>query len=193
MIIFIKHLKQNLKYTWLIICYYLTNSNKHYGRYSFQKVNAIGDFQKYNFDDGSIWKVITGQDGKQYLVKEVDDEDEDKVVRTKLAKLQKKAELLVDQNNINSIVPVLFGNNNQFVSELLNSNIGSQVIDFVKQKFNSIVDEKLQAMNITDQSIKDMVINNISNKVLSGEIKNIDSIKYEIETYLENGQQPTQL
>lgn len=164
-----------------------------WGRYSFQKVNAIGDFQKYNFDDGSIWKVITGQDGKQYLVKEVDDEDEDRVIRTKLGNLQKKAELSVDQSNINTIIPILFGNNNTFLIELLKSNIGNQIVDFVKQSFNMIVEEKLKNMNVTDQSIKDLVVNNISNKVLSGEIKNIDSINYEIEIYLQNGENTIQI
>ena len=61
-----------------------------FGRYCFQKP-TISD-NKYNFDDGSIWKVITAEDGKQYLAKEVDDEDEDKVIRTKLASLKKQVE-----------------------------------------------------------------------------------------------------
>lgn len=156
-----------------------------WGRYSFQKVSEIGDFQKYNFDDGSIWKVITGQDGKQYLVKEVDDEDEDKVIRVKLAKLQKRAELNINNDNVNSIVNILFSDKNLFFDEIIkDQNLGSLILEFVKNRFLSIINDKLVAMNITDESIKNSVIDHVSNKVISGEINNIDSINFEIETFL---------
>ena len=39
-------------------------------------------------------------------------------------------------------------------------------------------------MNITDESIKNSVIDHVSNKVISGEINNIDSINFEVETFL---------
>ena len=63
-------------------------------------------------------------------------------------------------------------------------NLGSLILEFVKNRFLSIINDKLTAMNITDESIKNNVIDHVSNKVISGEINNIDSINFEIETFL---------
>ena len=52
-----------------------------WGHYAFVKRSEYND-GKYNFDDGSIWKVIKDEDGKEFLVKEVDDITE-AVIRTK--------------------------------------------------------------------------------------------------------------
>lgn len=37
---------------------------------------------KYSFDDGAIWKVIQGEDGKEYLVKEVENDEIIRVAST---------------------------------------------------------------------------------------------------------------
>lgn len=46
-----------------------------WGRYYFTKENKLGD-KTYDFDDGSIWKVMKGENGVEYLVKEVDNDEE---------------------------------------------------------------------------------------------------------------------
>ena len=58
------------------------------------------------------------------------------------------------------------------------------MLEFVKNKFLAIINDKLVAMNITDEAIKNNVIDHVSNKVISGEINNIDSINFEVETFL---------
>ena len=41
--------------------------------YAFSRAanNPLG-IQHYDFDEGTIWKVVSGKDGKEYLVKELD-------------------------------------------------------------------------------------------------------------------------
>ena len=51
-----------------------------WGHYAFVKQSDCNN--KYNFDDGSIWKIITDESGKEFLVKEIDDTTE-AVVRNK--------------------------------------------------------------------------------------------------------------
>ena len=52
-----------------------------WGHYTFIKRSDYNN-GKYNFDDGSIWKIITDEDGKEFLAKEVDDTTE-AVIRVK--------------------------------------------------------------------------------------------------------------
>ena len=58
------------------------NSNQFekiaFNRYYFNKQSSLGGLHKYNFDDGSIWKVIRDKNGKEYLVKEI---EENQVIR----------------------------------------------------------------------------------------------------------------
>lgn len=50
-------------------------------KYIFDKKASIGMLGSYNFDDGSIWVVSKDEEGNEILVKFVDEEDEEKILR----------------------------------------------------------------------------------------------------------------
>ena len=52
-----------------------------WGHYAFVRRCEYNN-TKYNFDDGSIWKIIIDENGKEFLVKEVDDVTE-AIIRVK--------------------------------------------------------------------------------------------------------------
>jgi hypothetical protein len=110
-----------------------------WGRYSFQKESAFGAFN-YEFDDGSIWRTMTAEDGKEYLVKEVDDENEDDVVRVKLASNQKES--LANDNNVKTIISILYDiKDNQLIEDLLKSNIKDQLYSILNNKLATRIDD----------------------------------------------------
>lgn len=89
---------------------------------AFEKPSKIAGLYDYNFDDGSIWTLKTYEDGQQYLVKEVQDDDEDTVIRKKATKagLQKD----VFTNKLNEILK----KNHIVVTSKLLSEIKNQVL-----------------------------------------------------------------
>lgn len=112
-----------------------------WGRYCFQRESALGMF-KYDFDDGTIWRVMTGEDGKEYLIKEVADNDEDEVVRTKVASAESIA---VNDNNVKTVLKILYDNlDNEFVQDLLASNIKSQVYSILSDKLDKTVQAQIE-------------------------------------------------
>lgn len=52
-----------------------------WGRYCFQRQSGIGELFNFNFNDGSIWKLATDEQGNQVLVKEVEEDEEQTPVR----------------------------------------------------------------------------------------------------------------
>lgn len=155
-----------------------------WGRYSFQKVNSIGDFQKFNFDDGSIWKVIVDEDGKEYLAKEVVDDNEDEVIRT--AGLKKSAGYFnnkIDNSNYSIYVKLIYDDNtlnsatnNQLFNDLLNSEIKNSIFNLLENKFNDIIMEKFQQYNIQDDIKRVDIIDKISNSIKDNSIYDNNSL-----------------
>ena len=147
-----------------------------WGRYTFQKASAICDFQKYNFDDGTIWKVITGSDGKQYLAKEVEDDDEEKVIRTKTASLNKRASINVDNNNASNICDMLFDTKDNFFKEIMNSDSSQVVIAFLKNYLDKYIDDSLKNNGILDTQRIENAKKVIYDQMNSNYIMNRDSL-----------------
>lgn len=144
-----------------------------WGRYCFQKCNSINGFTEYDFDDGSIWRTVTGEDGKQYLVKEVDDNDEDVVIRTKTASSIKIASSYTTDSTINNIIKIIYSDdvNSQFISDLLMSNVKQGLLTLLDNKIDILISEKAQQKNISDANalsgLKEYVSINISSNVIS--------------------------
>lgn len=113
-----------------------------WGRYCFQREGALGMF-KYDFDDGTIWRVMTGEDGTEYLVKEVDDEKDDEIVRVKTAGIDS---ILVNDQNVKTVIGILYDNldNNQFVKDLLESDIKSQIYSILNTKLANLIDTQIE-------------------------------------------------
>lgn len=148
-----------------------------FGRYCFQRP-SIND-GKYDFDDGSIWKVITAEDGKQYLAKEVDDKDEDEVIRTKLASLKKQAanDLVVTDNNINNLINILFSNLDTFYNQILQSDKKQMVFEFVKNYYDDFINSYIMQYNIQDQTLINSIKDEVNNQIANNQLLNLDSVK----------------
>ena len=146
-----------------------------WGRYCFQRnANETLGNEKYDFDDGSIWKVIKDEDGHEYLVKEVDDKDEDKVIRnSELKAAASKKQIFVNEDNAKNIVQILYNCNNRFVDDMLKV-ASNETIKMLNNKLNECIAEKIAENKfisspkylssvtasvesaITDKKIKDM-------------------------------------
>jgi hypothetical protein len=59
----------------------------------------------YDFDDGAVWRVEAGEDGEEYLVKTVEDDDDDRVVRCASA----HGEALVTGENYVDALQLIYG------------------------------------------------------------------------------------
>ena len=158
-----------------------------FGRYCFQRQMTPSD-KSYNFDDGSIWKVITADDGKQYLTKEVDDEDEEKIVRTKIAKLNKKAasDLVVNDSNANNLINILFENSDNFKNQILNSDKKQFIFDIIKEYYNNFLNSYLQKYNTIDQNLINSIKDEVNTQIMNGQILNMDSVKALIDAMVNN-------
>lgn len=113
-----------------------------WGRYSFQqqptftRESAIGMF-KYDFDDGTIWRVMQGEDGKDYLVKEVADTDDEEIIRTKVAS---NDDMTVNDNNVKTVLKILYDNlDDNFVKDLLASNLKNQLYSLIQGKLDNVI------------------------------------------------------
>lgn len=157
-----------------------------WGRYCFQRESALGD---YNFDDGSIWKLSQDESGNSILIKEVSDEDEDEVVRgntTKLASSIIKKATYANDNNLNSVTQMLYGQqlDGNFVNDLLTSSAKQGVLDMLDQKFDKVVSEKLTSAGVEDQTVVEEVKNLISSSVGS-QITDDETLENFITSYLD--------
>jgi hypothetical protein len=118
-----------------------------WGRYCFQRpqeITAAFGMFKYDYDDGSVWRVMTGEDGEEYLVKEVDDEKEDEVVRVKVANTDE--EIYINDNNVKSVIAILYDNveGNAFVEDLLQSNIKSTIHSLLNDKLKKTINSEIE-------------------------------------------------
>lgn len=147
-----------------------------WGRYCFQKNNSINGFEEYNFDDGSIWRVITDENGKEYLVKDVDDDNEDKVLRKKTASLSKIA-AYTDDNTMNSIIKVIYNTDidSQFLSDLVSSSLKQNIFSLLDEKINVLITEATQQKNIVDTTVIDNLKEYISTNIANNTITDLNT------------------
>lgn len=126
-----------------------------WGKYQY----IVGKTNKFGFDEGSIWTVIKDEDGNEYLVKEISD-DEERIVRCAsgetlidnpkelLNKLYKNNEILDDiddkkilNNILNNKIAKICRNINANCTNVEFERNKNKVINILKDKnFNDISD-----------------------------------------------------
>jgi hypothetical protein len=156
-----------------------------WGMYSFNRqANEQLGFTKYDFDDGSIWKVVKGSDGKDYLVKEVDDKDENKVVRTKTKQSTPKVASLendVTKENVKDVIHLLYDNvNDNFIDDMLQSS-ANELLKMVEEKLKNTINASIQMNKFISspkfaKDIKKEIVNGINKK----QIHTVAQLKYQI-------------
>ena len=115
----------------------LQNHFKNIGKNRFQKTTA--GVYDYSFDDGSIWELKTYENGEQYLVKTVDDENEDNVIRVKKAN---QSDIIKSEDEIENAIKVILERNKFVVSKQLVSNIKKDIVAKLIQ--SSSVEESIK-------------------------------------------------
>ena len=156
-----------------------------WGMYSFNRqANEQLGFTKYDFDDGSIWKVVKGSDGKDYLVKEVDDKDETKVVRTKVKQSIPKVASLendVTKENVKDVIHLLYDNvNDDFIDDMLQSS-ANELLKMVEEKLKNTINASIKMNKFISspkfaKDIKEKIVNGINKK----QIHTVAQLKYQV-------------
>lgn len=159
-----------------------------WGRYCFQKSSSINNFLDYNFDDGSIWRVISNDNGQQFLIKETEENDEDEVIR-KTASINKIASSeIVTEQNYKQIIHVLYPNFEEvdFFKDIMNINIiEKEIIKMLSDKINILITEKLQQYNIVDTNIINNIKDELLSQINSKKIIDKNSLEESIYNYIE--------
>jgi hypothetical protein len=139
-----------------------------WGRYAFQRESALGMF-KYDFDDGTIWKVMTGSDGKEYLVKEVSDENEEEVIRNKTASTNFE-KIAVNDNNVKTILKILYDNlDNEFINDLLATNVKEHVYSMLSNKLDKVIISQIEQNNFIQSPSYNKDIKEVITAAINGE------------------------
>lgn len=134
-----------------------------------QANNPLG-IKHYNFDEGTIWKVVAGKDGKEYLVKEIDDKDEDKIIRQPSEKAFQSTVLASSKANPKQLVKlckVLYNNPDEdFINDLVKYSSKS-LTEILNNKLNRVVTAELEQFNVTSpahgNAMKEKIIQAINN------------------------------
>ena len=128
-----------------------------WNRFSFErKANENLGYEEYPFDEGTIWKVVKDENGVEYLVKEVEDEDEDKVIRTKVANIMNSNQL-INEKNMNRAIEAFYGTlNKEFILDMAPAK--SAMVQVLNDKLDKIVQAELDGNKfISSPDYKDIV------------------------------------
>lgn len=159
-----------------------------WGRYCFQRESGVGELFEYNFNDGSIWKLATDEEGNQVLIKEVEDEDEDIVVRnvqdnrqqTITASSKNKDIKYASDISVKNIAKILY--DTEFTDSFLHE-ATPEVKNSLYKMFNSKIDDlivsKLKEQNIDD----DKEINEIKKLTATALTMDVNS-KYTLSKFI---------
>lgn len=133
-----------------------------WGRYSFERQSGVGELFEYNFNDGSIWKLATDDDGNSVLVKEVDEEDEENVIRntlqdnrqqTREAATKKKDIRYASDITVKTISKILY--DTTLTDEFLHDatpDVKNSLYKMLDSKLDKLISSKLQEQNINDEN-----------------------------------------
>mgnify|MGYP000951603106 CR=1 FL=1 len=151
-----------------------------WGRYCFQRESALGMF-KYDFDEGSIWKVIADpQTGEEYLVKEVSDENEDDIVRIKTASDTKQQ--FVNDETVHTIMSMLYDDvSNDLLKDIkASTDIKSGFYNMLNTKFEETIERIVVENHFINSpnhtaELKGVIKTAIDNKQLKSRI-NLDKL-----------------
>ena len=153
-------------------------------QYIKQANNTLG-LQHYDFDEGTIWKVITAEDGKEYLVKEVSDTNIDEVIRQK-DDINKKITVTASNNNKRDLIrlcKILYNNfNEEFIQDIVQY-APESLSNMINDKLNNIINSELKALNITSSNYHKQVREKIAFAIESNKITNRQQISNIIQNH----------
>lgn len=149
-----------------------------YNQYQFNKQanNSLG-WQHYDFDDGTIWKVMTAKDGKEYLVKEVNDKTNE-IIRQPYD--QVKENLMITASNksigkVKQLCNIIYGEiNTEFINDILQASV--DLLHILNHKLDLIINSELDYLNIQSNQYKQDVYDKIMQGIASNKITSREQI-----------------
>ena len=151
-----------------------------FGQYMFEK-NASWEMHHYPFDDGSIWRVATDEDGNQILIKEVSDFDKNQVKRVPKEDNVRTASLSVEDD---SWVHILFNDASDFYDALMASPLRTQVMAWLNERANTMLQGMVHEFKIPNDKLtdlEDMVKSNLGHQ-----IKDLTTLQDFVKAFAEN-------
>lgn len=140
-----------------------------FGRYSFTNVanNKLG-IEHYNFDEGTIWKVMKGKNGKEYLVKEVEDDNEDNVIRNSEKVVTATNQL--DGEKLKKVCKALYNNtSDELITDLVDALPGN-FNKIVNAKLSNVIESEMKQKSITSPEyiaeVREKVIDSINKDII---------------------------
>ena len=134
---------------------------------------------KYSFDDGSIWKVEKDENGNEYLIKEIDDDNN-------LVRVASDEKIIINNKNCENAINLLsiFQDKDEILNYILNDkNIKKLVFEKINNDIKNYVQEYISKNKYIES--KDMLedIMNIVGRLLnSNEIKTLSDLDKTIKT-----------
>ncbi|MDF2534302.1 MAG: hypothetical protein K0R18_459 [Bacillales bacterium] len=136
-----------------------------WGRYCFQRESGVGELFNYNFNDGTIWKLATDENGAPVLVKEVEEDEEETPVRnpqlaqqTKTAATKRKDVRYTSDVSFKTIANILY--DSSFGDAFLHDatpEVKHALYAMFNQKMDKLIISKLAEHGITDDDAVDEI------------------------------------
>ena len=152
-------------------CFKRIASNQY--EFTKQANNPLG-ITHYNFDEGTIWKVMTAKDGKDYLVKEIDDKTE-QIIRQPCEKAFSTMVITADNKDpqkIFKLCKLLYNDVNEDFIKDLTKYSSIALSSFLSNKLNNVIDSELEYLNITSPEYKKNVHEKIAMAINNNQISN---------------------
>ena len=123
------------------------------------------------------------------MVKEVDDNNEEVVIR-KTASLTKKASAVyVTDQTIQTTVAIVYNDqsitNSEFFADMIASGLKQNIYDFVNDKIDKLIDEKVQQQNIYDSNAVENLKEYVSSSINNNSITDMNSFNSVIDARIE--------
>lgn len=136
--------------------------------YAFQKQSDVNN--KYDFDDGSIWKVCKDENGEEYLIKEVNENEE--VIRG--------INDYINDDNYEKFAKIAFNldniSENQTIQYMVNNNLKKDAFTVISKKMEEILNE-LICKNVNDINFINETKKLVIKCIKEDKVSNLEDIK----------------
>lgn len=134
---------------------------------------------KYSFDDGSIWKVEKDENGNEYLIKEIDDDNN-------LVRVASDEKIIINNKNCENAINLLsiFQDKDEILNYILNDkNIKKLVFEKINNDIKNYIQEYISKNKyIESKDILEDIMNIVGRLLNSNEIKTLSDLDKTIKT-----------
>ena len=154
------------------------------GENAYKALQKLAGIYDYDFDDGSVWRIEKFEDG-EYLVKEINGDNENDVVRVKTASSDSKG---LDEETFRKIMTMFYGNN---LTEVIDDAIENESL---RREFESVLSKKLDnaitsclkkhKFIVSEKLVNDLHTSALNNKTVRSRMDLEDFVRIESAKYV---------